>query len=234
MFFDLARYPFLPRLAERLEDFQAEARGVAQGYEYLKFRYGLFSDRQPGYLEGSRASFCWRVYGRPLLRNCEVCPVTSAVVNEVVPDLVTSGFYLLGPHSAILPHTGVSSDLRRGHMGIFCPADCALRVSDEVRSWSEGGFLVFDDTYEHEVWNRSDELRVILLFDFVREDMPAAERESLQAGLRRQLLTGADYAVLLQAGLEVDAEERARAGPPVAPTAAQRPEVIAEFGLYFL
>jgi len=37
-----------------------------------------------------------------------------------------------------------------------------------ITAWKEGEIFVFDDTYEHEVWNDTDEERVILLFDFDR------------------------------------------------------------------
>jgi beta-hydroxylase len=35
-------------------------------------------------------------------------------------------------------------------------------------SWREGEAFVFDDTYEHEVWNDGAEDRVVLLLDFER------------------------------------------------------------------
>ena len=37
-----------------------------------------------------------------------------------------------------------------------------------MKVWRPGEVFVFDDTYEHEVWNDTDEERVILLFDFDR------------------------------------------------------------------
>ena len=44
----------------------------------------------------------------------------------------------------------------------------AIRVDREVRGWTEGGSLIFDDTYEHEAWNDTDGVRVVLFVDFVR------------------------------------------------------------------
>ena len=34
--------------------------------------------------------------------------------------------------------------------------------------WQEGETLVFDDTYQHEVWNDTNETRVVLLVQFAR------------------------------------------------------------------
>jgi beta-hydroxylase len=41
-------------------------------------------------------------------------------------------------------------------------------VADRAYAWREGEIFVFDDTFEHEVWNDTDEERVVLLFDFDR------------------------------------------------------------------
>jgi beta-hydroxylase len=45
---------------------------------------------------------------------------------------------------------------------------CWLRVGDVVCHWQEGSVLMFDDTYEHEVFNDTDETRVVLFLDFDR------------------------------------------------------------------
>ena len=45
------------------------------------------------------------------------------------------------------------------------PDDCALRVGGEDHHWREGEVVVFDDTYEHEAWNRSSRTRVVMIFD---------------------------------------------------------------------
>ncbi|MEV0326943.1 aspartyl/asparaginyl beta-hydroxylase domain-containing protein [Micromonospora echinospora] len=57
----------------------------------------------------------------------------------------------------------------RAHLGLVIPeGDCALRVGNQTRHWHEGSTLVFDDTVEHEAWNRTNETRTVLLFDFLR------------------------------------------------------------------
>ena len=43
-----------------------------------------------------------------------------------------------------------------------------MQVGDEFVTWDEGRTIVFDDTYHHEVWNDTDESRVILLVQFRR------------------------------------------------------------------
>jgi len=49
------------------------------------------------------------------------------------------------------------------------PADaCGIRVGGDIRHWAEGESLVFDDTFEHEAWNDTDGVRVVLFVDFKR------------------------------------------------------------------
>ena len=43
-----------------------------------------------------------------------------------------------------------------------------MRVGDRKVVWREGNCVVFDDSFEHEVQNDTDETRAVLLFDFDR------------------------------------------------------------------
>jgi hypothetical protein len=59
----------------------------------------------------------------------------------------------------------------RYHLGLIVPEDaesCRIRVGDDFRHWEEGKSLIFDDTFNHEVWNDTDETRVVLFVDVLR------------------------------------------------------------------
>jgi beta-hydroxylase len=59
----------------------------------------------------------------------------------------------------------------RFHFGVQVPPPdgrCRIRVGNETRTWRDGGCLFFDDTFRHEVWNESEQDRVILFVDFLR------------------------------------------------------------------
>src|SRR5262249_7139877 len=81
------------------------------------------------------------------------------------------------------PYRGVV----RYHLGLRVPPSpdlVGIRVGTEVAHWQEGGSLVFDDTFEHEVWNDSDEMRVVLFLDFVpplRQPMETVNRGLIAA-----------------------------------------------------
>ncbi|HXU80612.1 MAG TPA: aspartyl/asparaginyl beta-hydroxylase domain-containing protein, partial [Polyangia bacterium] len=77
------------------------------------------------------------------------------------------------PGTHIKPHVGWVRTVYRLHLGLVVPPDCALRVGAETTPWREGACLVFDDTVEHEAWNRSGQDRVVLLLDFLRPGVSA-------------------------------------------------------------
>lgn len=114
-------------------------------------------------------------YGRINRENAMEAPATSKVIVSI-PQVVeqASGlvyFSVLGPHGHISPHCGLTNARLRVHLGIRVPDGAVMRVGTEARSWSEGRCLVFDDSWEHEVWNPTDTLRAVLLLDIVHPDL---------------------------------------------------------------
>jgi len=59
----------------------------------------------------------------------------------------------------------------RLHLGLIVPEprnQVRIRVDDQIAYWEEGKCTLFDDSYNHEVWNDTDHWRVVLFVDFVR------------------------------------------------------------------
>lgn len=94
-----------------------------------------------------------------------MCPETTRLV-ESIPGMTTAIFSSLAPGTHIVPHEGYIKTVLRCHLGLIVPDDCWIRVGDETKTWEAGKCLIFDDTFEHEVWNRSNSPRIILLIDF--------------------------------------------------------------------
>lgn len=109
--------------------------------------------------------------GYRLDKNCRLCPRTAAIV-ESIPEMVSAGFSLLRAGARINPHVGYTGNVYRCHLGLDVPADCAIRVGDETRTWQDGKCLVLDDTVLHSAWNASNRDRLILLMDMLK---PGAE-----------------------------------------------------------
>ncbi|MEM7492548.1 MAG: aspartyl/asparaginyl beta-hydroxylase domain-containing protein [Pseudomonadota bacterium] len=117
----------------------------------------------------------WRTFilygfGKRLETNTKLAPRTAELLDSI-PNLQTAMFSILSPGYHIPAHKGVTKGILRAHIGLIVPDEaekCRIRIDDEIVAWKPGELFVFDDTYEHEVWNETDQERVILLFDFDR------------------------------------------------------------------
>jgi aspartate beta-hydroxylase len=140
-------------------------------------------------LRGLEVAPSWNGYyfyrhGERREENCQSCPATARAldglplsrVREHGPEVLFSVF-TTGTH--LLPHRGVTNTRVVGHLPLLVPEDCALSVGGEVHVWRPGEVVVFDDTYEHEAWNRSPRTRVVLIFDTWNPYLTEAERAAV-------------------------------------------------------
>jgi aspartyl/asparaginyl beta-hydroxylase (cupin superfamily) len=163
-------FPFLKPFVDNWKGIHAEI------VEILKHREAvpLFQEVSPDQMRIAKGNN-WRTFilygfGTKLEKNCKQAPLTTQIL-ESIPNLQTAWFSILGPGYHIPAHRGVSKGILRSHLGLIIPKDaekCRIRVGDKIQVWRPGEIFVFDDTYEHEVWNDTDDERVILLFDFDR------------------------------------------------------------------
>lgn len=121
--------------------------------------------------------------GRRVESNAKHCPQTLALLSKVAqPDIPGASpnamFSLLAPRTTIPPHTGVANVRLVAHLPLIVPPGCGFRVGATTVRWKPGEVIVFDDTIEHEAWNRGDELRVVLIFDLWAPAIEKAEREA--------------------------------------------------------
>ena len=105
--------------------------------------------------------------GKKFEENCERCPETTRIL-ESLPRFEKDHimFSSLNPHTKIPRHTGPMNGILRGHLGMVVPQGCYIRVGPDERTWEEGKMLVFDDSFEHEVWNHSEFVRIVLFMNF--------------------------------------------------------------------
>lgn len=131
----------------------------------------------------------WSAYhllkgGEPVEGRAERFPATLAALQGApMPRIADRApmalFSLLKPGAHIRPHHGLFNFRLICHLPLIVPPGCTLRVGNQERSWSEGELLVFDDSMEHEARNRSDQQRIILLFEIWRPEIGEADREAL-------------------------------------------------------
>jgi len=114
------------------------------------------------------------------------CPKTLAVINSL-PRVCTeyawsdTVFSAMKGGTHLHPHCSTDNLRVRLHLGIVVPEGCLMRVAGETRTWEEGKVLAFEDSFEHEVWNRSTHRRVVLIVDLWHPDLTDVEIRALTA-----------------------------------------------------
>ncbi|MFN7400485.1 MAG: aspartyl/asparaginyl beta-hydroxylase domain-containing protein, partial [Sandaracinobacter sp.] len=129
------------------------------------------------------ACFLWE-YGVPNAPVLARCPETARMLaqlprNDIPGRAPTAFFSLLRPRTRIPAHTGVTNTRAIVHLPLIVPDGCGFRVGGETRQWQEAVAFAFDDTIEHEAWNDSDDLRVVLIFDVWNPHLSAVEQQLL-------------------------------------------------------
>ena len=97
-------------------------------------------------------------------------------IREHAPEVC---FSVLTPGTHILPHRGVTNTRLVTHLPLIVPENCAIVVGGEKREWREGECFTFDDTFEHEAWNRGASTRVVMLIDCWNPYLTEIERDAV-------------------------------------------------------
>ena len=196
-FFERELFPWYDALEAQTAPIRSEMQAVfaADGDGFEPF-FGHFDDknaRLEDHLRNDRGAtprwdaFFFYRHGTRYDANAARCPVTAAAldatplcrIREHAPEVCYS---VLTPGSHILPHRGVTNTRVVTHLPLVVPeGDLALHVSGETMRWQEGRCFSFDDTFEHEAWNRSGETRVVVLLDVWNPYLTDVETEALTA-----------------------------------------------------
>jgi len=113
-------------------------------------------------------------------------PKTKAAFKNV-PTVIFNGhpmeifFSVLKPNIHIPPHFGTANTRLTSHLPLIIPSDkCRIRVANHTHHWKEGELFLFDDGWDHEAWNDSDQTRVVLIFEAWRPDLHLEEIKAIQ------------------------------------------------------
>ncbi len=172
--FDKSVFPFTRTLEENWQAIRSELDAVLEQRDSLPTFHELSKGQKRISTGDNWKVHVFYVLGERFEPGCARCPATARLLAGI-PDLRNAWFSILAPHYHIPAHQGPSKGLIRIHLGLKIPAQveqCRLRVEQEFLHWQEGQCLVFDDFYEHEVWNDSSEERVVLFLDVDRPMRP--------------------------------------------------------------
>ena len=188
-FFERTAFDWVPAVEAATDAIRAELQGLV---DHGGDRFGPYvtasADRPPPnnpLLDKPDwgAAWLWK-NGRVAEGMDDLCPETLAALarapRPMIPNRAPMAlFSRLTPGTHIQPHHGMLNTRLICHLPLVVPGGCALRVGGETRAWREGEMIIFDDSFEHEAWNRGPSDRTILLFEIWRPDIDADEREQL-------------------------------------------------------
>uniref|UniRef100_A0A8C8W585 Aspartyl/asparaginyl beta-hydroxylase n=1 Tax=Peromyscus maniculatus bairdii TaxID=230844 RepID=A0A8C8W585_PERMB len=148
---------------------------------------GLFLPEDENLREkGDWSQFTLWQQGRKNENACKGAPKTCALLEKFSE---TTGcrrgqikYSIMHPGTHVWPHTGPTNCRLRMHLGLVIPKEgCKIRCANETRAWEEGKVLIFDDSFEHEVWQDASSFRLIFIVDVWHPELTPQQRRSLPA-----------------------------------------------------
>lgn len=191
-FHDRALFPELDSIEQQAHEIRTEFEALIAAEAAEMVPYIQYPERVPLRQWGElNHNLDWTAIhllqnGARVEANARHCPRTMAALARMpqphVPGASPNAmFSLLAPRTRIPAHSGVANTRLVCHLPLIVPPGCGFRVGETVRDWRPGEAFVFDDTIEHEAWNDSDLLRVVLIFDLWPPALTASAREAVAA-----------------------------------------------------
>ena len=169
-FFNNERFPWVAHIEASWDVIREELEAVLEDQAALPNFQEISKDQIEITDDDRWKTFFLYGYGFEAKLGVEMCPRTAALMREI-PGMTTAMFSILSPRKHILAHRGPYKGVLRYHLGLIVPeqaAACRIRVGEDIRHWEAGRSMVFDDTFNHEVWNDTEETRVVLFVDVLR------------------------------------------------------------------
>lgn len=167
---DTRVFDWVPALEAAWPEIRAELEHLLENPQQIPAFHQISPDQQRISKGDNWKTFGMVIYGKRIDDNCALCPCTAAAI-AAIPHMRTAMFSILKPNYHIVPHKGPTRAVVRAHLGLIVPKQADkvwLRVDDRILHWQEGKVLLFDDSYEHEVRNDTDQLRAVLFLDIDR------------------------------------------------------------------
>ncbi|XP_071270491.1 aspartyl/asparaginyl beta-hydroxylase-like isoform X7 [Salvelinus alpinus] len=146
---------------------------------------GLFVPEEENLREkGEWGQFTLWQQGKKAGESCRSVPKTCGLL-ERFPEAIGCKrgqikFSVMQPGTHVWPHTGPTNCRLRMHLGLVIPkTGCKIRCTNDTRAWEEGKVLIFDDSFEHEVWQDADSYRLIFIVDVWHPELTQYQRQTL-------------------------------------------------------
>lgn len=168
--YDSADFPWVRELAAQWRTIRAELDQVLVYRDAMPSFHEILKEVGTITHDDSWKTFFLQGAGMDCRENARRCPETMKLLAKI-PGSSTAFFSILSPGKHIPAHRGAYNGVLRFHLGLLVPEPrerCRIRIGNEFRSWNEGEALIFDDSFNHEVWNDTAGWRVVLFVDFAR------------------------------------------------------------------
>ncbi len=155
-------YPWTKILEENFEKIKIEAL-----FAFEKNNIEIHPDNDHLAQNGTWNTFFFYKNGIKYFENHQKCPITCQLLKNV-PGVDIAGrvyFSAMTPGTHISTHCGPHNFKLRTHLGLVIPEGASIRVGANQKTWIEGKCIVFDDSFEHEVWNKGNTTRIVLILD---------------------------------------------------------------------
>lgn len=176
-------YPWVDLLKDAYPEIKAEINALPKDLSFLGYEGGL-ADKD-----------MWSVLplhymGTPIHDFQQFVPKTVELLKKLPNNCFDypwgdALFSRQAGGSHLVAHCSIDAFRLRCHLGIDVPEGCEIRVKDQYTQWKNGEVFIFEDSFEHEVWNRSNQPRTVLILDFWHPDLTEIEKEALLAGFRK-------------------------------------------------
>ncbi|XP_073691849.1 aspartyl/asparaginyl beta-hydroxylase isoform X3 [Garra rufa] len=122
--------------------------------------------------------------GRKVTSACGHVPKTCALLERYTEATSCKRgqikFSVMQAGTHVWPHTGPTNCRLRMHLGLIIPSKgCRIRCTNQTREWEEGKVLIFDDSFEHEVWQEAESYRLIFIVDVWHPELTQLQRQTL-------------------------------------------------------
>jgi beta-hydroxylase len=176
--YDPALFPWVAEIEAEWTAIRSELDQVMKFRDQIPSFQALLKEVSPISTDDRWKTFFLAGIGMDCRENAQRCPETMRLLKKI-PGMKTAFFSILAPHKHIPAHRGAFNGILRFHLGLIVPEPRELvriRIGNDIWHWAEGKSLVFDDTFNHEVWNDTDGYRVVLFVDFARPLRPPFHR----------------------------------------------------------
>ena len=116
----------------------------------------------------------WKLFGLILYKqqlelNASKCPNTLKLLGKC-PEIINACFSCLEPGVITALHHDFNHDILRCHIPIIIPeGNTAIKINNDIIKWHQNQWFIFDDTFDHQAWNFTDKIRIVLIIDIVKK-----------------------------------------------------------------